>query len=66
VVALDEDLAGLEQLAGIDLEQAGGVENDGSGSRAWLRLFRLCLSGLCLRGNNACRDASSERADSEH
>jgi hypothetical protein len=28
-VALDENLAGLEQGSGVDLEQAGGVEDDG-------------------------------------
>jgi hypothetical protein len=28
-VALDEDFAGLEERAGVDLEQAGGVEDDG-------------------------------------
>jgi hypothetical protein len=32
-LALDENLAGLEQGSGIDLKQAGGVEHDGRGGR---------------------------------
>jgi hypothetical protein len=38
-VALDENLAGLEECASVDLEQAGGVEDDGDGSsgRRFLR-----------------------------
>ena len=32
-IALDKNLAGPEERAGIDLEQAGGVENDGRGCR---------------------------------
>ena len=32
-VALDEDFAGAEECAGIDLEQARGVEHDGRGRR---------------------------------
>ncbi len=31
-LALDENLAGLEQGSGIDLKQAGGVEHDGRGA----------------------------------
>jgi hypothetical protein len=30
-VTLDEDFAGLKKRAGVDLEQAGGVEDDGRG-----------------------------------
>jgi hypothetical protein len=30
-VAFDEDFAGLEDCAGVDLKQAGGVEDDGLG-----------------------------------
>ena len=33
-LALDEDLAGLEQGSGVDLQKAGGVEHDGRGG--WL------------------------------
>ena len=48
-LALDEDFAGLEQGAGIDLEQARGVEDDGGGG------------GLLRRGDDGCKKA--ERAD---
>jgi hypothetical protein len=34
VIGLDQNLAGLEQGAGVHLEQAGGVEDDGRGG--WL------------------------------
>jgi len=41
VVAFYQDFAGLEDDAGFDLEQAGGVEDDGAGRPAgrgrWLR-----------------------------
>src|SRR5271155_532058 len=46
-VAFDEDFAGSGDAAGFDVEQAGGVEDDGvpvgRGLRLWLRLCCLRL-----------------------
>ena len=45
-LALDENFAGLEQGSGVDLKQAGGVEDDGRGG------------GLLGEGDARCKSQS--------
>ncbi len=49
VVAFDQDFAGLEEGAGIDLEKARGVENDGRGGGLCAK--RRPRGRRCAKGN---------------